>query len=213
MPDNPAPAIRVLMVDDHPLLLEGIAAVLLRQPDIAVVGEAASGEAAVEAFKTLRPDVVLMDLVLPGIDGVEAIRQIRRLEPTACVLMLTTYRSDMQAWRALKEGAAGFLLKSSLRTDLVDAIRLVAAGGRWVPGDVAAEVSALAIGAALTERELRVLQYIAQGNSNREIGAMLALSEETIKSRLKLIMSKLKAKDRAHAVAIAMARGMLGPQH
>ncbi len=197
------------MVDDHPLLREGIAAVLQRHADMAVVGEAATGEEAVEAFKTLRPDVVLMDLVLPGIDGVEATRQIRRIEPAARVLMLTTYRSDMQAWRALKEGAVGFLLKSSLRTDLLDAIRRVAAGGRWVPGDVAAEVSALAVGEALTERELRVLQCIAKGCSNREIGEILALSEETIKSRLKVIMAKLQARDRAHAVAIAMARGLI----
>lgn len=197
------------MVDDHPLLREGIAAVLQRQPDMAVVGEAATGEEAVESFKALQPDVVLMDLVLPGIDGVEATRQIRRIDPAARVLMLTTYRSDMQAWRALKEGAVGFLLKSSLRTDLLDAIRLVATGGRWVPGDVAAEVSALAVGDALTERELRVLQCIAKGCSNREIGEILALSEETIKSRLKVIMAKLQARDRAHAVAIAMARGLI----
>jgi len=212
MSDTQAPSIRVLMVDDHPLLREGIAAVLLRQPDMTVVGEAATGEEAVEAFARTQPDVVLMDLVLPGIDGVEATRQIRRLAPTACVLMLTTYRSDMQAWRSLKEGAAGFLLKSSLRTDLIDAIRIVAAGGRWVPGDVAAEVSALALGEALTERELRVLQGIAQGFSNREIGASLALSEETIKSRLKVIMAKLKARDRTHAVSIAMSRGIIRPQ-
>jgi len=212
MSDTQAQPIRVLMVDDHPLLREGIAAVLLRQPDMAVVGEAATGEDAVEVFERVRPDVVLMDLVLPGIDGVDATRLIRRQDPKACVLMLTTYRSDMQAWRALKEGAVGFLLKSSLRTDLVDAIRIVAAGGRWVPGDVAAEVSALALGEALTERELRVLQGIAQGFSNREIGELLSLSEETIKSRLKVIMCKLKARDRTHAVSIAMSRGIIRPQ-
>uniref|UniRef100_UPI00111C8B8D response regulator n=1 Tax=Derxia lacustris TaxID=764842 RepID=UPI00111C8B8D len=201
--------IRILTVDDHPLLREGIAAVLSRHADVCVVGEAASGEEAIAAHAALRPDVTLMDLALPGIDGIEAMCAIRRAVPEARVLMLTTYRSDVQAGRALRLGAAGFLLKSLLRTELLDAIRCAARGQRWLPADLAAEVSALALQDALTEREIRVLELVAGGLTNREVGQRLALSEETIKSRLKLILGKLDARDRTHAVTIALTRGII----
>lgn len=201
--------IRVLTVDDHPLMREGIAAVLQCQPDMRVVGEAGNGREALASYRALQPDVVLMDLQMPELDGIGAIAAIKDEAPQARILVLTTYKGDAQAWRALKAGAVGYLLKSSLRTDLLTAIRAVHAGRRWVPSEVAVELVAHAGEEMLTEREIQVLQRIAQGHSNREVGDMLALSEETIKARMKTILVKLSARDRTHAVTIAIKRGLI----
>jgi len=204
-----AAPIRVLTVDDHALLREGIAAVVQRQPDMQVVGEAGNGAEALAQFGRLVPDITLMDLQMPEMDGIDAIHAIRQLHPLARVLVLTTYKGDVQAWRALKAGAQGYLLKSSLRTDLLDAIRCVHGGGRWLPPEVATELAQHVLDAALTAREVEVLDRVAVGQSNREIGAQLSVTEEAIKARIKSILAKLGARDRTHAVAIALKRGII----
>ncbi|PZP28218.1 MAG: DNA-binding response regulator [Roseateles depolymerans] len=201
----------ILIVDDHPLLREGIAAVVAREPDLYIVGEASSGEEAVEMHRRLQPGITLMDLVLPGIDGIDAMREIQHSTPAARVLILTTYRSDQQAFRALHGGAMGFLLKSSLRSELILAVRAAVQGRRWMPPDLAADVSAISSADALSDKDLRVLELIAGGLTNREVGCALSLSEEAIRSRLKLILSKLHARDRTQAVAIAIGRGLIRP--
>ncbi|WP_348754521.1 response regulator transcription factor [uncultured Aquincola sp.] len=203
------PTIRVLTVDDHPLLREGIGAVVGRQADMAIVGEAANGVEAVQQWRQLQPDVVLMDLQMPDMDGLQALASIRAEGPQARIIVLTTYKGDALAWRALKAGAVGYLLKSSLRTDLLQAIRAVHAGGRWVPADVAIELAGHAAEEPLTEREIEVLQRIAVGHSNREVGDQLSVSEDTIKARMKSILAKLQARDRTHAVSIALKRGII----
>ena len=205
------PTIRVLTVDDHPLLREGIGAVVGRQADMAIVGEAANGVEAVQQWRQLQPDVVLMDLQMPDMDGLQALASIRAEGPQARIIVLTTYKGDALAWRALtiEAGAVGYLLKSSLRTDLLQAIRAVHAGGRWVPADVAIELAGHAAEEPLTEREIEVLQRIAVGHSNREVGDQLSVSEDTIKARMKSILAKLQARDRTHAVSIALKRGII----
>ncbi|MBL8275854.1 MAG: response regulator transcription factor [Pelomonas sp.] len=203
------PQVRLLLVDDHPLMREGIAAVLQGQPDMVVVGEAANGVEAVERYGELRPDVTLMDLQMPRMDGLDAIQLIRGKWPDARLLVLTTYRGDIQAWRALKEGAAGYLVKTTLRSSLVEAIRTVHAGNRWVPSDIAVDLARHAGDEMLTEREIEVVRCIALGHSNREIGALLSVTEDTIKARVKSILLKLHARDRTHAVTISLQRGLL----
>ncbi len=208
-PVEPGRPIRVLIVDDHPLLREGIAAVIGGEPDIVLVAEASNGREAVEAFRKHRPDVTLMDLQMPDMDGVEATLAIRAEWPGARVVMLTTYGGDAQAMRALKAGASGYLLKSMIRKDLLDAIRSVHAGQRRIPHEVAAELAAHATDDALTPRELQVLKQVAAGKSNRVVAAELDVSEDTIKAHMKNIMSKLGANDRTHAVMIALKRGII----
>jgi DNA-binding NarL/FixJ family response regulator len=187
---------------------EGIAAVVGRQADMVVVGEADNGAKGLDLFRQLQPDVTLMDLQMPGLDGLAAIQRIREA-PQARIIVLTTYQADARAWQALKAGAAGYLLKSALRTCLIDAIRAVHAGARWIPSEVAIEIATHATDEKLTERETEVLRQVAQGLSNREIGELLSLSEETIKARVKTILSKLGARDRTHAVVIALQRGLI----
>lgn len=203
--------IRVMTVDDHPLMREGIAALLAAHDGLELVGEAADGAAAVEAYAALRPDVVLMDLQMPELDGAGAIARIVAQAPDARVLVLTTYRGDAQARRAFAAGASGYLLKNAIRRELVEAIRQVHAGRRYLPADVAAELGQYALQDELSARELDVLRRLAQGGSNRDIGAELGLSEDTVKTHMKAILSKLQAVDRTQAVVIAIRRGIVDP--
>ena len=201
--------IRVLIVDDHPMLREGLAAVLQSQGDIQVVGEADDGAKAIAAFRSLLPDVTLMDLQMPNMSGVAAISAIRRDYPKARIIVLTTYGGDVQALRALKAGAAGYLLKSAVRKELLDAIHAVHAGRRYLPPDIATEIAVHAIDEALTGREIDILKLIAVGEANKQIARQLGVSEETVKSHLKSIFLKLDVADRTHAVTIAAKRGII----
>jgi DNA-binding NarL/FixJ family response regulator len=204
-----AGAIRVLIVDDHPLLREGIAAVIEGEPDIVLVAEASNGHEAIERFREHRPDVTLMDLQMPEMDGVTATIAIRAEWSDARVVMLTTYGGDAQALRALKAGASGYLLKSMIRKDLLEAIRAVHRGQKRIPREIASELAAHVTDDALSLRELEVLKHVAAGNSNRRVAQKLALSEDTVKAHMKNIMSKLGANDRTHAVTIALKRGII----
>lgn len=201
--------IRVLTVDDHPLLREGICGTISAQPDMIVVAEAADGLQAISAFRTHRPDITLMDLRMPGMSGIEAIERIRSDCPTARIIVLTTFSGDVQAVRAIKVGAAGYLLKNMLRTELIDTIRRVHAGQRRIPPEIATEMAEHMGEDILSEREIEVLQHVAAGNSNKIIAANLFLSEHTVKGHIKNILSKLNANDRTHAVTIALKRGFL----
>jgi two-component system, NarL family, response regulator len=199
--------IRILTVDDHPLLREGIAAVLANHSDTRVVGEASNGAQAVEQFRALRPDVVLMDLQMPGMSGIDAIAAIRSEFPDARIVVLTAHRGDVQILRALKAGAVGYLLKDTLRKGLVDTIRKVSMGRREIPADVAMEVAEHQGDEHLTDRELQVLKSVAAGNSNKIVADRLGITEETVKTHMRSVLSKLSANDRTHAVTIALKRG------
>jgi DNA-binding NarL/FixJ family response regulator len=201
--------IKVLAVDDHPLLREGIAAVLQEEEDIELTAEASSGEEAVLKFRAHRPDVTLMDLQMPGMNGIDAILQIRSEFPNARFIVLTTYQGDVQALRALKAGAAGYLLKNMLRKDLVTTIRVVHGGRRYIPPEIATELADHVADDALTDREVEILRRVAMGNSNKIIADQLRVSEATVKGHMKSILSKLDANDRTHAVMIAMKRGFI----
>lgn len=206
---NTNPPIRILCVDDHPLLREGITALLEDEHDFAVIAGAADGREAVEQFRLHRPDVTLMDLQMPGMGGIEAIMSIRREFPGARILVLTTYKGGSQAMRALRAGAMGYLLKSMLRKELIEAIRCVHAGRRCIPAAVAAEIAEHAADEVLTMREVEILQRVAAGNANKEVAAQLRISEDTVKSHVKNILAKLGANDRTHAVTIALNRGLI----
>jgi DNA-binding NarL/FixJ family response regulator len=201
--------IRVMVVDDHPLFREGLAALLQDEADVTLVGEAADGSEAIVRFRTLRPDVTLMDLQMPGLSGIEAIQLIRREFPEARVVVLTTYSRDVQVLRALQAGAAGYLVKSALRKDLLNTIRTVHGGGKNVSAEVAAELARHVLDEPLSQREVDILQRVATGTSNKEIAAALALTEATVKSHMKSVMAKLGANDRTHAVMIAIKRGFI----
>jgi DNA-binding NarL/FixJ family response regulator len=201
--------IKILIVDDHPLLREGISAVIDGESDMKVVAQAGNGAEAIERFREHCPDVTLMDLVMPEMDGVEATVAIRAEWPHARIVMLTTYNGDAKAMRALKAGASGYLLKSLIRTDLLNAIRSVHAGQRRIPREVADELAEHVGDDVLTERELGVLRQVAAGNSNRRVAAALGISEETVKAHMKNILGKLAANDRTHAVTIALKRGII----
>jgi DNA-binding NarL/FixJ family response regulator len=201
--------IRILTVDDHPLLRKGIAALVNSEPDLKLVAEAANGEEAIEAFRSYQPDVTLMDLQMPGVDGLEAIEAIRREFPEARIIVLTTYSGDTQVLRALKAGARGYILKGHVHKELLDAIRAVHAGQKRIPPEIAAELADHATDDPLTDREIEVVRLIAAGNSNKRIADQLSIGEATVKSHVTNILSKLGANDRAHAVTIGLKRGII----
>lgn len=207
-PDAAAP-LTVLAVDDHALLLEGIAAVLGTEPGIRLVGQARSGREAIEAHRRLRPDVTLMDVRMPDMDGIDAMSAIRAEQPQARFVILTTFEGDVTALRAIKAGAMGYLLKSEIRVDLARAIRDAASGRRHVPPEIATLIAQHAADEPLSRREIEVLEHVAAGRSNKRVAHELAISEETVKAHMRSIMAKLGADDRTHAVTIAVRRGYL----
>lgn len=209
--DTPGPPrpISVLIVDDHDLLREGVRVVISTQNDIAVVGEAASGQDAICEYQRLQPDIVLMDLQLPDMSGVDAITQIRAASPDARIIVLTTYSGDGRAIKALRAGAMGYLLKGSLRNDLLGAIRSVHNGGKHLDASVANSIALHVLDDDLSEREIAVLSLAAWGNSNKQIAAKLKISEETVKGHMKVVFTKLGATDRTHAVTLAAKRGLI----
>lgn len=204
-----AARIRVLVVDDHPVVRTGLGAVISLEPDFELVGEAEDGAQAVVMVREQRPDVVLMDLRMPCMDGVSAIRAIRTESPEMRVLALTTYDGDVSIHRALEAGARGYLLKDMLLTDVVTAIRAVHRGERVIPAPVAARLAEFTPRADLTEREIEVMRFVAQGFSNREIASAIGRSDETVKLHLKNVFAKLGVDDRTEAVTVAIARGIL----
>jgi len=201
--------IRILTVDDHAVLRDGIAALVAPEPDMEMVGEAANGLEAVDAFRRLRPDVVLMDLQMPVMGGIDSIKEILAEAHGARIIVLTTYEGDVQATHALKVGARAFLLKSSLRRELLDAIRLVHAGRRYVPAEIAQEIAIHAAEDPLSEREIEILKLVASGKANKTIASDLSLSEDTVKAHLRNVFSKLDVNDRTQAVTVAIRRGII----
>ena len=196
-------------MDDHPILRKGLAALVNAELDLKLVAEAANGKEAIEAFRCHQPDITLMDLQMPGLDGIEAIEAICSEFPGARIIVLTTYTGDTQVVRALKAGARAFVLKAHVLDELLGTIRAVHAGKKRIPPDVAAELADHATDDALTEREIDVLRLIAAGNGNKQIADVLSISEATVKSRVTNILSKLGANDRAHAVTIGLKRGII----
>jgi DNA-binding NarL/FixJ family response regulator len=201
--------IRVLAVDDHPLLREGIAALIGSEEDMELVGEASNGREALDLFRKYQPDITLMDLRMPEMNGIDAIGAIRGEFLDARIIVLTTHPGDVQVSRALKAGARGYLLKGMLRKELSETIRAVHAGHKRLSSEAAAEIAEHAIDDALTPREIDVLRLVAAGNANKEIGAQLLLTEVTVKTHVKNILAKLGANDRTHAVTIGLKRGII----
>jgi len=191
------------------MLREGIAAVLGTEPDMVLVAEASNGREAIEQYRAHRPDVTLMDLQMPVMNGTEAILEIRKEFPDARFIVLTTYAGDVQAVRAIKAGASGYILKNMVRKELVDAIRTVHSGKKRIPSEIAVEMAEHHSDDALTEREIEVLREVAAGNANKLIAFHLSISEETVKAHMKSILAKLAANDRTHAVTIALKRGII----
>ncbi len=201
--------IRILTVDDHPLLRRGIAALVNAEADMKLVAEASSGQEATELYRLHKPDVTLMDLQMPDMNGAEAIREIQSEFPDARIIVLTTYKGDAQILSALRAGARAYILKGHVHRELLETIRAVHAGQKRIPPDVAAELAEHATDDALSSREIDVLRLIARGNSNKLIADQLSIGEATVKSHVANILSKLAANDRAHAVTIGLKRGMI----
>ena len=205
---NSPSQIRVFSVDDHPLLREGIAALVNNQPDMVLIGQASTGSEAIQLFKEYL-DVTLLDLRLPDMSGIDTLIAIRTAFPNARVIMLTTFEGDVEIHRALQAGASGYLLKNMPPSELLDVIRLVHAGKKRIPPEIASQLAEHMADEALTEREVEVLQQVAGGNKNRDIANKLFISEETVKVHIKHIMEKLGAADRTQAVAIGIRRGII----
>jgi DNA-binding NarL/FixJ family response regulator len=201
--------IRILCVDDHPIVRQGIGGLVAVQPDMTVVAEAVNGREAIQQFRTHRPDITLMDLQMPEMSGFDALIAIRGEFPDARIIVLTTYGGDVQALRALKAGASGYLLKNAMHKELLDTIRAVHSGRKSMSPEVSIEIAEHATDDTLTPAEIRVLRLIAQGNANKEIARELKLSEETVKGQVRNILSKLGAKDRTHAAMIGFKRGII----
>jgi DNA-binding NarL/FixJ family response regulator len=201
--------IRILAVDDHALLREGISGLVAGQSDMKLVGEATNGREAIQQFRKHRPDVTLMDMQMPEMNGIDAIIAIRNEFPDARIIVLTTYVGDVQVLRAIKAGARAYLLKNTLHNELLDTIRAVHAGKKTMSPEVSFELADHATDDALTPAEIRVLRLIADGNANKEIAAQLSISEETVKGQVRNILSKLGANDRTHAVMVGLKRGII----
>jgi DNA-binding NarL/FixJ family response regulator len=201
--------IRILLADDHPMLRDGVAGLVADQPDMQLVAEASNGNEAIEQFRKHRPDIILLDLQMPGMNGIDATLAIRDEFPDARVIILTTYSGDVGILRALKAGAQAYLLKSVLRRELLDTIRAVHKGQKRIPLEVAAQLAEHAADDLLTSRETEVLRLIAAGKANKVVAGDLSITEETVKSHVKSILSKLGASDRTHAVTIALKRGII----
>jgi DNA-binding NarL/FixJ family response regulator len=201
--------IRILTVDDHPLLRKGIAALVNAEADMKLIAEAANGKEAVEAFRSHQPDVTLMDIQMPAVDGLEAIDRIREEFPNARIIVLTTYTGDVQVLRALRAGARAYILKGHVHKELLETIRAVHAGQKRIPPDIAAELADHATDDELTDREIDVLRLIGTGNANKQIADQLSIGEATVKSHITNILSKLGANDRSHAVTIGLRRGII----
>ena len=206
---NPSGTIRILAVDDHPVFRQGIAGLIEGQADMTLVGEASNGREALQQFRAHQPDVTLMDLQMPEMNGLDALIAIRGEFPEARIIVLTTYTGDMQVLRAIKAGARAYLLKNTLHKELVDTIRAVHAGKKYISSEASFELAEHASDDVLTPAEVRVLRLIAEGNANKEIAAQLSVSEDTVKSQVRNILSKLGAKDRTHAAMIGLKRGII----
>ena len=202
-------AIRILVVDDHPVVRQGVAGLVDGQPDMSIVAQASNGREAIQQFRTHHPDLVLMDMQMPEMNGLDALMAIRDEAPDARIIVLTTYAGDAQVLRAIKAGARGYLLKSALHRELLDTIRAVHAGKKTMSAEVSYELAEHATDDALTPAEVRVLRLIADGNANKEIAEQLSVSEETVKGQVRNILSKLGAKDRTHAAMIGLKRGII----
>lgn len=205
-----ANTIRILVVDDHPVVREGVDALVRRQPDMRIVAQAANGREGIEQFREHRPDVTLMDLQMPEMNGIDALSTLRGEFPEARVIVLTTYIGDVQVLRAIKAGACAYLLKNALHKELLDTIRAVHAGKKYISPDATFELAEHASDDTLTPAEIRVLRLIAEGNANKEIAVQLSVSEDTVKGQVRNILSKLNAKDRTHAAMIGVKRGIIG---
>jgi DNA-binding NarL/FixJ family response regulator len=203
------PVVRILAVDDHPLLREGIAALIRNEPDMQLVAEASNGREAIDQFRKVQPDVTLMDVQMPDMSGIDALIAIREEAPKAKIIVLTTYGGDALAMRAMKAGAHAYVLKGLVRKDLLETIRAVNRGQKRIHPDVAVELAQHSGESTLTAREIEVLSLVAAGNSNKRIAASLNITEDTAKGHLKSILAKLGASDRTRAVTLALKRGII----